>query len=378
MACSQSHPQRAETAGALPSPASPSPAATPAGCAAAVLARLDEPQRVGQLLWVGLGQNRLGPDEVAAIRDRHAGAVWFTELSGAPVAEVKQVAASVQALAGQAAGGVGLLVAANQEGGQIDQLHGPGFSRIPSAAEQGRLEPAELRQDAARWGRELLAAGVNLEVAPVVDTLPPGSDDRNQPIGVLGRAFGHDPVEVSAHGIAFVQGMHDAGLPATLKHFPGLGRVEGNTDFAVDVVDRETGPGDPYLRPFADGVAAGADVVMVSTVTYTRIDPERLAAFSPRVIRELLRGELGFQGVVAADDLGAAAAVAAVPVADRALRFVEAGGDLVDIKYARLAAPMADALLGRAQADTAFRARVDEAALHVLRLKERYGLLPRC
>lgn len=373
------------TPAARQSPAPPVPpsasasASTPpaADCAARVLARLDEPHRVGQLLWIGLGANQLGPEEMAAVRDQHAGSVWFTELSDAPAATIKGVADAVQALATpEATGGVRFLVAANQEGGQIDQLHGPGFSPIPPAAVQGTQDPAQLRTDAERWGRELGAAGVNLEVAPVMDTVPAGQDQRNGPIGALQRGFGHDPATVASHGVAFIDGMHAAGEPVTIKHFPGLGRVEGNTDFAANVVDDQTTADDPYLQPFAAGIAAGAEVVMVSTATYTRIDALHLAAFSPVVIQQLLRRRMGFEGVVAADDLGAAAAVASIPPGERAVDFVAAGGDLIDTKYANLAAPMAHALLARAERDTAFSALIDDAALRVLRLKEREGLLP--
>ncbi|HEX6349410.1 MAG TPA: glycoside hydrolase family 3 N-terminal domain-containing protein [Candidatus Dormibacteraeota bacterium] len=373
-ACAQ--PSHAARPGPLASSSHPTPSAD---CAEQAVSRLDEPQRVGQLLWIGLRDNQLGPDEQAAIRDQHAGSVWFTVLSTAPAADVLAVAGAVQALAGpDTTGGVRFLVAANQEGGQIDQFHGPGFDPIPSASQQGQQDPALLRSDAATWGRQLRAAGVNLEVAPVMDTVPPGQDQANQPIGVLERGFGNDPATVTSHGVAFIQGMHDAGEPVTIKHFPGLGRVRGNTDFTAAVVDSQTTADDPYLQPFAAGIAAGADVVMISTATYTRIDSDHLAAFSPAVIRDLLRGRMGFQSVVAADDLGAAAAVAGIPAGQRAVDFVAAGGDLVDTKYASLAAPMAASILARAAQDPAFHARVDEATLHVLRLKQRYGLLPGC
>jgi beta-N-acetylhexosaminidase len=353
------------------------PSAEP-DCAQQSLAGLDEPRRVGQLFWIGLRDNQLGAEEQAAIREQHAGSVWFTELSNAPLEQVRAVSDAVQALAGpETTGGIHFLVAANQEGGRIDQFHGPGFTTIPPASEQGRLDPPRLRAEAAVWGRELRAAGINLEVAPVMDTVPPGQEQSNQPIGVLQRAFGSDTTTVSSHGVAFIQGMHDAGEPVTIKHFPGLGRVQGNTDFAAGVVDSETTSEDPYLGPFADGIAAGADLVMVSTATYSRIDPDHLAAFSPVVIHDLLRGRLAFAGVIAADDLGAAAEVAGIPAGRRAVDFVAAGGDLIDIKYAALAAPMAEALLARAGQDAGFRARVDDAALRVLRLKQRYGLLGR-
>jgi beta-N-acetylhexosaminidase len=114
---------------------------------------------------------------------------------------------------------------------------------------------------------------------------------------------------------------------------------------------------------------------MISSATYPRLDPHNVAAFSPAVISGLLRAKLGFRGLVMSDDLGAAVAVAGVPAGQRAVRFVAAGGDLVLTIQASDAAPMAAALMDRAQHDPAFAARLTDAATHVLAAKKRAGLL---
>jgi beta-N-acetylhexosaminidase len=160
----------------------------------------------------------------------------------------------------------------------------------------------------------------------------------------------------------------------TLKHFPGLGRVAGNTDFAAAVVDRTTTAGDPYLVPFQQGINAGADLVMVSTATYTQIDPQHLAVFSPAIIG-LLRDQLHFSGVIVSDDLGAAAAVSSIPAGDRALDFIAAGGDLITVKNANFVAPMTTAIANRMASDAAFAVQVNAAAAGVLQLKIRAGLV---
>ncbi len=115
---------------------------------------------------------------------------------------------------------------------------------------------------------------------------------------------------------------------------------------------------------------------MVALATYTRIDPDRLAVFSPAVIQTMLRADLGFRGVVVSDDLGAAVAVADVPPADRAIEFIHAGGDMIVSKTAGPAAQMADALVARADDDPSFKQLVDKAALRVLEAKQASGLLP--
>src|SRR5207237_6117399 len=133
--------------------------------------------------------------------------------------------------------------------------------------------------DAAEWGRELVSAGVNLNFAPVMDVVPPGADAQNQPIGALRREFGHDPVTTGRHGAAFIRGMESARVATSAKHFPGLGRVVGNTDFTAQVVDTATAPNDPYLRSFRSAIRAGVPFVMVALATSTRSDPDRLAVF---------------------------------------------------------------------------------------------------
>ncbi len=333
-------------------------------------------QRIGQLFLLGLADDRLGPAEVSAIRDEHVGSVWFTARTSIGVTGVRAIADAVQAQASSAStAGVRFFVAANQEGGLIQALKGPGFSTIPSALVQGGLSPATLTSDARRWGQELRAAGVNLDFAPVSDVVPPGADATNQPIGALRREYGHDPRTAGSHAAAFVAGMTEAGVATTVKHFPGLGRVANNTDFSAGVIDDVTTTSDPYFASFRAAIGAGVPFVMVALATYNRIDPAHLAAFSPFVIGGLLRGGLGFRGVVMSDSL-TAAAVAAIPPGQRALDFLLAGGDLIVSRSVKATVAMVAALLARTATDPSFAARVDDAVLYVLEAKQSAGLLP--
>jgi beta-N-acetylhexosaminidase len=334
------------------------------------------PQRIGQLFLLGLAGDRLGPAELSAIRDQHVGSVWFTAQTSIGIAGIRAIADAVQAQVSPAStADVGFFVAANQEGGLVQALQGPGFSTIPSAVVQGGRTVRTLTADARAWGKELRAAGVNLDFAPVFDVVPPGADATNEPIGVLEREYGHDPLTAGSHAAAVVTGMTEAGVATTAKHFPGLGRVVGNTDFAAGVVDAVTTAEDPYLASFQAAIDAGAPFVMVALATYTRVDPAHLAAFSPLIIGGLLRGDLGFRGVVMSDDLGATVAVAAMPPGQRALDFLLAGGDFIVSKTAAATASMAAALQARAAADPLVATMVDDAALRILEAKEAAGLL---
>lgn len=334
-------------------------------------------QRVGQLFLLGIGGDLPSSAEKKAIQSYHLGSVWLIHKRTNGTAGIAKLSAQVQTMATATnTGGVRFFVGADQEGGRIQRLNGTGFSTIPSALQQGALAPEVLEADAAVWGRELKAAGVNLNFAPVMDVVPPGTDAQNKPIGYYQREYGHDPATVSSHGAAIVRGMSRAGIATTLKHFPGLGRVAGNTDTASGVVDPITTADDPYLDSFRAGIEAGAPFVMVSSATYPAIDPDHPAVFSSIALEDLLRDRLGFEGVIVSDDLGSAAAVAAVSPGDRAVQFISAGGDLIVVAGTGPATAMAQALLAKANGDPVFSARVDAAALRVLEAKEAYGLLP--
>jgi len=347
----------------------------PLSCTAQVFARMTAAQRVGQLFMVGIAASPRS--EVArAVAAYHFGSLLFGTTSMASLAEVRQVTAADQLLASAAATArVRFFISADQEGGEVQRLRGPGFAAIPSAVAQGELAGA-LQREAAAWGRELKLAGVNLDLAPVMDVVPPGTAPRNQPIGALMREFGTDPQTVAAHGVAFIRGMRQAGVATTAKHFPGLGRVTGNTDLTAGVVDPVTAPGDPYLGSFQAAIDAGVPFVMVALASYPRIDPRHLAVFSSRAMRGLLRKQMHFGGVIISDDMGAAAAVASLSPATRAIGFLAAGGDMILSDSLAAAAAMETAVLGKLKRDPGFRSLVDSAAMHVLAAKQAYGLLP--
>jgi beta-N-acetylhexosaminidase len=312
------------------------------------------------------------------LADRHVGGVVL--LGGWNGADGIRATSThlARVASGTAPGAVGLLVAADQEGGNIQQLRGPDFSRIPSALEQGIMTPAKLTARATVWGKELKAAGINVNLAPVADTVPAGLGTANQPIGRWGREYGQEPGRVASMSVAFLKGMRAAGIATTVKHFPGLGRITGNTDVtAQDITDTVTTPRDAYLEPFKAGIAAGTDLVMVGSAIYNRIDPGVNAVFSKKIMTGLLRDQLGYHGVVIADDVGAAKSVAAVPAGERATRFIAAGGDIVLTARPQAVPAMLEAITARMRTDRAFAAQVEAGVTRVVTLKvERH--LARC
>ena len=344
-------------------------------CPDRVFSRLTQAQRVGQLFLVGMNGDNAGPATAAAEKHYHFGSVLFASNTSEGVKAAAATTSYVQSLATPAAtGGVRFFVAANQEGGQVQNLTGAGFDTMPSALTQGSWSDSYLRQQALTWGQELKSAGVNFDLAPVMDVVPASTASSNAPIGQLDREFGHSPAVSGPHGAAFIQGMTTAGVATAGKHFPGLGEVAGNTDFTANVVDSVTSASDPDLATYRSAVGADVPFMMVALATYRKIDPSELAIFSPAVMK-LLRGSVGFGGVIISDDLGDAAAVASMPPGQRAVSFLDAGGDMITSQSFGPAEAMAPAILSKASSDPAFAAKVNTAVKLILAAKQRFGLL---
>lgn len=329
-------------------------------------AALSPEAQVGQLLMVGV-EGSLDAAESRAITDHQVGSVVLLGDQSGGVRPTMELTGKLAELNPDA----GTLVAADQEGGRVQRLTGPSWTRIPSADRQAKLSDVELREAAAGWGALLARAGVLLNLAPVADVVPKAKLKTNQPIGRLGRGYGTSPAGVTAKTAAVIAGLQDAGVAATVKHFPGLGEVVGNTDHVGGVVDRVTRADSASLQPFRAAVESGVGAVMISSATYAKIDSKQQAVFSPKVIG-LLRG-WGYDGVVISDDLGVAASVRKVRAADRAVRFIAAGGDLVINANPALTKAMAQGLLARVKKDDAFAKRVTASAARVLTLKSRVG-----
>lgn len=354
-------------------PASTSAPSTTAASSLAerTLAAMSLAQRAGQLIMIDCPSTGVSDATRSAITDSDVGSVILDGTTRSGADAVRGVTGELQSLAPK---GNRLFIATDQEGGLVQRLQGQGFDRIPSGVDQGQQSVSTLRNNAQTWGEQLRAVGVNVNLAPVLDVVPSGGGS-NPPIGDLDRQYGSTPRTVTSHGLAYAAGMTAAGVDPVVKHFPGLGRVSGNTDVASGVTDTVTTADDPDLAPFRAAVTAKVPFVMMSTAIYSRIDPGTPAAFSKRIVTGLLRGTFGFRGVVVSDDVGAADQVADVSVGQRAVRFVRAGGDMVLSVVGAQAAPMTAALIREAKADPAFRKLLDAAALRVLQAKQARGLL---
>ncbi|MEZ4265273.1 MAG: beta-N-acetylhexosaminidase [Myxococcota bacterium] len=232
-------------------------------------------------------------------------------LFGRNIAGIAQTAALIRELRSLwPTGAPTPIVAVDQEGGPVRRLKAPQCPEVlqlPAAAELAALDDPALSAEAGRVvGAELAALGFNLDFAPVLDV------DSNPQNPIIGRrAFGKSPEIVARHALAFARGLAASGVLSCGKHFPGHG------DTAVDshLTLPRLAHGLQRLRsvelvPFARAVAAGIPSLMTAHIVFEALDPQLPATLSPRVIPELLRGELAFDGVVFSDDLEMAAIAA--------------------------------------------------------------------
>lgn len=346
-------------------------------------------EKIGQMLLVGFKGSRPGecPTALRDIREHGVGSVILFDLdmtgtidSGAPRRRNIESPAQVRELVAhlQAAARVPLLVSIDQEGGRVNRLK-PDYGFPPSLSHEElglRDEPAFTREQAAATARTLQDAGINWNLAPVVDL---DANPDNPIIKGKRRSFAADPEKVARHAAAFVDGHRAHGVLTCLKHFPGHGSAMGDTHLGfVDVTqtwrERE-------LEPFRALIAAGrCDSVMSAHVFNAKLDPERPATLSRAVITGLLRERLGFDGVVTSDDMEMKAISGRYGIENSIPAAIEAGVDVLcfgnNMGYDPDIAPKALAIIERAvAAGRLSEARIDESFQRVLALKRRAKLV---
>ena len=341
-------------------------------------------EKIGQLLLVGFrGSTSAECDRVTRdIREHRIGSVilFDQDMAGpAPrrrnIESPAQVRALIAHLQDQAA--IPLLVAVDQEGGRVNRLKPEyGFPSSVSHEELGRLDqPAETYRQAAGIAQNLASLGFNLNLAPVVDL---DANPANPIIKGKGRSFAADPETVSRHALEFVRAHRDRGILTCAKHFPGHGSAAGDTHLGL--VDVSATWHERELIPFQRLIAAGCcDVIMSAHVINRRLDPVFPATLSPAVQTALLRGKLGFQGVLASDDMEMRAISSHYGLDHSIPLAIEAGIDVLcfgnNLTYDPDIAGKAVDILERAVTSGRItESRINESCQRVLVLKRRASL----
>jgi beta-N-acetylhexosaminidase len=340
---------------------------------------------VGQLLWVGFA----GPTVPAALRARlDAGRAGATILfkrnlvietvggAGAVPQEVTDLDALLalnRELHRSAPDGTPALVAVDQEGGLVQRVRAPATMWPPMMSHDG-LPAGEDERVAEQVGRamgeELRALGFDIDFAPVLDV---HTNPANPVIGE--RAFGRDAATAARRALAFARGLDAAGVLACGKHFPGHGDTDSDSHLELPKVDHGWERLEKIeLAPFKLAAQANLPMIMTAHVVFAALDATRPATLSEQVITGLLRGKLGYRGVIVSDDLDMRAIAGHMGVDHAAVQAIRAGCDVLLLCCnEQYQAQAEEALIKTAEQDSDFRRRVGEAAARVRAMKKQHA-----
>lgn len=333
-------------------------AAVPTAAAARRLARA-----CGQLLSVGFDGTE-APDHL--LRRIAEGEVGSVMLFRPNIASPEQVAVLVGTLRRAAPADAPIVIAIDQEGGLVQRLRAP-LTEWPDMLSVGSAGDVTRTEQVGRaLGGELAALGVGWDFAPVLDV---HTNPANPVIG--NRAFGVTADAVSIHALAFWRGLRAAGLAGCGKHFPGHGDTHADSHLTLPLVPHdEDRLRRVELAPFAAAARAGIDSIMTAHVMYPAFDRNWPATLSRPILTGLLRGELGFTGVIVSDDLGMKAVADRHPIEELAVMSVLAGADHLIVREPLQRQRAAfEALVRAGEGNAETRARIEESAARVTALK---------
>ncbi|MFI0434360.1 MAG: beta-N-acetylhexosaminidase [Parachlamydiaceae bacterium] len=342
-------------------------------------------EKIGQLLIVHFHGEEANDEARELIQDVHVGGViyynWANELKNPQ--QVQHLSQGLQALAQRSAHPIPLFIAVDQEGGRVNRLKN-GFTVFPGHYPLGRTGEWEWGEESARMmAEELKAVGVSLNLSPVVDV---ASEQANPVIGV--RSFSSDPVEVAKWGRCTLNGYQKAGVIATLKHFPGHGDVKVDSHEALPFITKQREElNQVELYPFRF-LASQAEAILTAHLFVPALDPDECVTFSKKVITDLLRKELNFQGVIITDSLVMEGVLSqSSTLEDAALKSLLAGHDLILLGGKQLIGSQNGLecriedvkRIHRFLVDATQRGLLSEERIHasvsrILALKEKYGL----
>jgi beta-N-acetylhexosaminidase len=277
-----------------------------------LLGQMTLEEKVGQLFLLAFAGHRL--DEARLLMEQHLVGGAYISNDNIPTPEAAlHLTRELQSYAASTRLGIPLLLGCDQEGAWGDMALG------------ATHDPTYARHMYRVIGTELSAVGLNALLAPCADC---NSNPMNSIIGM--RSFGEKPQLVGVMTAAAVRGAHDGGVIATVKHYPGHGDTRLDTHRGLPTVDRNRE--ELYaidLHPFAEGIKAGADIVMTAHIIFSALDPDRPATLSPIILQDILRGEMGFDGVILSDSMNMGAMRKNYDPQKSAVQALRAGVDMI-------------------------------------------------
>ncbi len=327
---------------------------------------MDMSDAVGQLLMVGIPHPTLDSETRETLHDLRPGGIILFGRNYTDPETLQTLCADLHGLQPDNP----ICIALDHEGGRVHRL-APPFTHFPPALRLGETDSSQLAYEVGcALGHELRSVGIDLDFAPVLDVF---TNPHNTVIG--DRAFGSDPQQVARLGCALTRGLRQAGIIPCGKHFPGHGAtmVDSHEDLPRDEREKDRIE-NVDLVPFQAAIAEQIELIMTAHVVYPAYDPEQPASLSSIVMHNLLRQDLGFQGLVVSDDLEMGAITRHSSVGDATVKALGAGADLVLICHSLERACSARNACQRAlRLGTLSASRLQESRQRLLQLKQRFA-----
>lgn len=337
-----------------------------------ILARLEDmslEEKIGQLVMAGIDEYTNNDHSRKLIEDYHVGGFVLLKQN---IQDADQMLTLINSLKEtNSLNKFPLFLSIDEEGGRISRMPDV-FIKIPASQKIGELNNINLSyQIGSLIGEQLNLFGLNMNFAPVLDV---NSNPQNPVIG--DRSFGADPELVSNLGIQTMKGLQSQNIISVVKHFPGHGDTSVDSHIGLPALDHDLERLKSLeLLPFAAAIKQKVDVIMTAHILLPKIDPDHPASFSPAIISEVLRGDLGFEGVVITDDLTMGAITENYDVGEVAVQAIESGSDIVLVCHDYLKEEaVLKALRQAVETGEVSRQRIDKSVYRILKLKEKYAL----
>lgn len=321
-------------------------------------------EKIGQLLICGFEGYTPSKEIEQLIKEYHIGGVILFSRNIKDPQQTARLCNSLQKMAKTP-----LFISVDQEGGKVSRLPKP-FTQFPGNAAIGKGDSVKLAYSFGEiTARELKAVGINMNFAPVLDV---NTNPQNPVINE--RAFSDNPVKVSMLGLSVIAGLQDNGIIACCKHFPGHGDTSLDSHYQLPIVEHDL----ERLReieflPFRQAVQNGVAAVMTAHVIYNGIDKKYPATISEKIVHNLLRREMGFNGLVITDDIEMKAIADNYNIGDAAILAVSAGADILLLcrDHGKQKA-VRDALIKAVKDKTISEGRIDESIERINAIKKSF------
>jgi beta-N-acetylhexosaminidase len=329
-------------------------------------------QKIGQRFITGFPGAKMNGSVKNLIEQGCIGGFMLTRSNVQNRAQVKALVEELQATARAHDPGIGLFIAVDQEGGRVSRLDLDTLTHFPAPHYWGEYrDPLYVEAVAYIISREALSLGCNINLAPVLDLY-----DRPDDSIVGDRSMGINPVQVGERGVYYMFGAQRAGIAVVAKHFPGHGRTTVDSHHSLPVVEvSEKTLLNEDLLPFQIAIRHGVDAIMTAHILYPQIDPDFPVTLSATFLRGLLRGRLGFQGVIISDDIEMGALASRYSPEEIVKYGINAGIDILLEFGSYDVLKLIDEVHTMVESGEIHPEVIDEGARRVLRLKWKYGLL---